>query len=67
MIGLIQFEGIYFSPEKVNFIRPTPNNGVLVSFNSGYLKFQGPGKYEKIASLINEKLSSNNKRGRVLG
>jgi len=63
MIGLIQFEGVYFSPEKVNFVRRTANNGVLVSFNSGYLQFKGPGKYEKVVSLINEKLSCSHKRG----
>lgn len=62
MIGLIQFEGVYFSPEKVNFVRHTANDGVLVSFNSGYLQFNGPGKYEKVVKLINEKLSGSHKR-----
>ena len=62
MIGLIQFEGIYFNPEKVNFVRKTSDNGVLLSFNAGYLRFNGVEKYDKLVNIINEKLSSTGKR-----
>ena len=59
MIGLIEFEGIYFSPEKVNFVRKTSDRGVLLSFNAGYIRFEGTEKYEKIVKLINDALSRN--------